>query len=280
MIERRDRLFDGQVVLLGLNSRQQLVLDGFELRARERALGEQDLAVVARLGGALAGVLLLDLLIEVVELGAPVEGRRSCVWRSNSTRRSPFSTGAPPLMSLVMTSDCEFGPDSLGAATVVDSTASTVPLSRTDRTKSCRVTVAVVCAPAGLSEFGTSGSRPRMSAAPVATLTRRPRSLSTSESRSWEASLLRLSDGRPDVLVGASGFRHRRGRGHSTGTLNRGQSRVNVPQREGHAIRQEVCAAGSLWSFAGSPAHECVVDPQRRGHSNVTVPIECPRPAP
>ncbi len=74
LIQGRDGLLDGEVVLLGLNSRQQLVLGGLELGARERALGEQDLAIVARPGGALAGVLLLDLLIEVVQLGAPVEG--------------------------------------------------------------------------------------------------------------------------------------------------------------------------------------------------------------
>ena len=59
-----------------------------------------------------------------------------------------------------MTRDCEFGPDSLGAATVVDSTASTVPLNRTDRTKSCRVTVAVVWRRARLSGIGISGIAP------------------------------------------------------------------------------------------------------------------------
>ena len=74
LIQRRYGLFDGEVVLLRLNSRQQLVLGGLELGARERAFGQQDLAVVARLGGALAGVLLPDLLIEVVQLGAPIEG--------------------------------------------------------------------------------------------------------------------------------------------------------------------------------------------------------------
>ena len=63
----------GEVVLLGLDSRQQLVLDHLELGARERALGQQDLAVVARPGGALARVLLLDLLLEVVQLGAAIE---------------------------------------------------------------------------------------------------------------------------------------------------------------------------------------------------------------
>ena len=42
-----------------------------------------------------------------------------------------------------MTSEFVFGPDSRGAAIVVASTASTVPLNRTDRTKSRSVTVAV-----------------------------------------------------------------------------------------------------------------------------------------
>ena len=75
------------------------------------------------------------------------------------------------MMSLVMTSDCEFGPESLGAATVVDSTASTVPLNLTVRTKSWRVTVAVVCRRCDCPDSEFPGSRPRMSAAPVATLT-------------------------------------------------------------------------------------------------------------
>jgi hypothetical protein len=46
----------------------------------------------------------------------------------------------------VITSEFELGPDRRGAATVVDSTASTVPLSRTVFRKSWRVTVAVAVA--------------------------------------------------------------------------------------------------------------------------------------
>src|SRR3954466_12034645 len=42
-----------------------------------------------------------------------------------------------------MTSEFEFGPDRRGAATVVDSTASTVPLRRMARTKSRRDTLNV-----------------------------------------------------------------------------------------------------------------------------------------
>ena len=42
-----------------------------------------------------------------------------------------------------MMSELELGPERRGAAIVVDSTASTVPLSRTVRTKSRRATVSV-----------------------------------------------------------------------------------------------------------------------------------------
>ena len=54
----------------------ELVLDRLELGARQRAFGEQDLAVVTRPRGALAGVLLLDLLLEIVQLRAAIEGGR------------------------------------------------------------------------------------------------------------------------------------------------------------------------------------------------------------
>ena len=56
-------------------SRNQLVLGGLELGARQRAVGEQDLAVVSRPGRAFPCVLLSDLLIELVQLGSPIEGR-------------------------------------------------------------------------------------------------------------------------------------------------------------------------------------------------------------
>ncbi len=77
MIERGGGLLDGEVVLLGLDLRQELVLDRLELRARQRAFGEEYLAVVTRPRGALAGVLLLDLLLEIVQLRAAIEcGRK------------------------------------------------------------------------------------------------------------------------------------------------------------------------------------------------------------
>ena len=77
LIERGRCLLDGEVVLLGLDFRQELVLDRLELRARQRAFGEQDLAVVTRSRGALASVLLLDLLVEIVQLRAAIEcGRK------------------------------------------------------------------------------------------------------------------------------------------------------------------------------------------------------------
>jgi hypothetical protein len=45
----------------------------------------------------------------------------------------------------VITSEFDPGPASRGAAIVVDSTASTVPVSRTPRTKSRRATGHVAC---------------------------------------------------------------------------------------------------------------------------------------
>ena len=125
---------------------------------------------------------------------------------------------------------------------VVDSTASTVPLSRTARTKSWRETVAVVCRRPDCPDSEFPGSRPRMSAAPVATLTQHdgggyPQArVALGGHRS-----LRLSDGRCrgigwrlSGLDTAAGER----RGHSTGTVPgdshscscpRGLSRLSVP---------------------------------------------------
>src|SRR3954447_24443849 len=57
--------------------------------------------------------------------------------------RSPLATVVPGRTSVVITSEFEAGPDSRGAAIVVDSTASTVPLNLTLRMKSHRVTVKV-----------------------------------------------------------------------------------------------------------------------------------------
>src|SRR6476661_4509893 len=57
--------------------------------------------------------------------------------------RSPGLTVLPGRTSLVMMSELELGPERRGAAIVVDCTASTVPLSRTARTKSRRATVRV-----------------------------------------------------------------------------------------------------------------------------------------
>ena len=146
-------------------------MDRLELGARERALGQQDLAVVARPGGALAGVFLSDLLIEVVQFGPPVEGVGELRLAVELDEEVTLGDRRAGLMSLVMTSDCVLGPESRGAAMVVDSTASTVPLSRTVRTKSWRWTVAVVWRWPDCPDPEFPGSRPRISAAPVATLT-------------------------------------------------------------------------------------------------------------
>ena len=74
LVEGGLRLLDGEVVLLRLDLRQQLVLDRLELGARQRAVGQQDLAVVRDPRGAFGGVLLPDLLLEVIELRASIEG--------------------------------------------------------------------------------------------------------------------------------------------------------------------------------------------------------------
>src|SRR5687767_14589542 len=63
--------------------------------------------------------------------------------------RSPRFTALPGRIRRVMTRDIVFGPESRGADTVVDWTASTVPLRRTDRTKSRRETVTLSCRPPG-----------------------------------------------------------------------------------------------------------------------------------
>src|SRR4026207_31445 len=57
--------------------------------------------------------------------------------------RSPGRTVLPGRTRRVITSEVEGGPERRGAAIVVDSTASTVPLSRTVRTKSRRLSGAV-----------------------------------------------------------------------------------------------------------------------------------------
>ena len=74
LVERRHGLLDREVVLLDRDLRQQLVLRLFEPGPRQRRLGQHDLAVVPRPGGVLGRCLLQDLLIEVVQLGASIEG--------------------------------------------------------------------------------------------------------------------------------------------------------------------------------------------------------------
>ena len=104
-----------------------------------------DLAVVLRRGGALLRFALADLLLEVLSSARRSSALVSCSCRSNSTMRSPRCTALPGRTSRVMTRDIVFGPASRGAEIVVDWTASTVPLRRTDRTKSRRETVILSC---------------------------------------------------------------------------------------------------------------------------------------
>ena len=167
LIERRDRLLDSQVVLLGLNSRQQLVLDRLELGARERALGLQDLAVVARLARALAGVLLLDLLIEVVQLGAAVEGGGQLVLAVEFDEEVTLLDRCAGLDELGNDEGLRIRPGKPGA---LRSSSTPRPRrcrsDRTERTKSCRVTVAVVWRRPDCPDSEFPGSRPRISAAP------------------------------------------------------------------------------------------------------------------
>ena len=73
LLQRGLGLLERQRVLLGLDLRDHVVLDHLELRPRHGALGDLDLAVVLRRGRALLRLALADLLLEVLELGAPVE---------------------------------------------------------------------------------------------------------------------------------------------------------------------------------------------------------------
>ncbi len=67
----------------------------------------------------------------------------------------------------VITSEFEFGPDSRGAEIVVDCTASTVPLKRTDRTKSRRTTLKrVVTAASGGLTIGRRLTRAKQDCRP------------------------------------------------------------------------------------------------------------------
>jgi hypothetical protein len=63
------------VVLLHLDLGQQLVLHHLELRPRQRALRLLHFAVVARPRRTGFGVLLPDLLVQVVQLRPAIEGR-------------------------------------------------------------------------------------------------------------------------------------------------------------------------------------------------------------
>ena len=144
LLQRRLRLLERQRVLLGVDLRQQLVLAHFELRAADRALGERHLAVVVRPRGALLRFALRDLLLEILQLGAAIERVLDLILAIELDNQIARADGdCRARTSLVMTSEFEFGPDSRGAAIVVDCTASTVPLNRTVRTKSRRATLNV-----------------------------------------------------------------------------------------------------------------------------------------
>ena len=66
-------LFERLLVLLGLDFRDHRVLDHLEIGPAERALRQLDLAVVLGAGGAPLRFLLPDLLLEIAQLGPPVE---------------------------------------------------------------------------------------------------------------------------------------------------------------------------------------------------------------
>ena len=136
------RLLERQRVLLGVDLRQQLVLAHFELRAPDRALAERDLAVVVGARGALLGFALGDLLLEVLQLGALVERVLDLILAVEFDDQVARLTVLPGADQLGDDERVRVRPgETRGAAMVVDCTASTVPLSRTERTKSRRATV-------------------------------------------------------------------------------------------------------------------------------------------
>ena len=73
LFERGLGLLEREGVLLGIDPGDHVVLDHLELRPRDRALGDLDLTFVLRRGGALLGLALADLLLQVLQLGPPVE---------------------------------------------------------------------------------------------------------------------------------------------------------------------------------------------------------------
>ncbi len=165
LIQGRLRLLDGEVVLLRLDARQQLVLGRLELgarraRSRPSRISPSSLTRAARSPAS----FFLICCSRSLSSARRSRARRELRLAIEFDDEIALFDRRPALTSLVMTSDCEFGPASRGAATVVDSTASTVPLSRTARTKSWRVTVAVVGRGARLSGFGNSRDRARASA--------------------------------------------------------------------------------------------------------------------
>ena len=62
------------IVDLGFDPREHLVLQNFELEVLHRVFGLRDLAVVFHARGGLLGVLLQDLIDQIVVLGLLVEG--------------------------------------------------------------------------------------------------------------------------------------------------------------------------------------------------------------
>ena len=131
-------------VLLRVDLRHQLVLAHLELRPRYRALGERHLAVVVRPRRALLRFALRDLLLEILQLGAPVERVLDLILSIELDDEVPGCDRATRPDQLVMIRELELGPESRGAAIVVDSTASTVPPNRTVRWNSRFATLNVV----------------------------------------------------------------------------------------------------------------------------------------
>ncbi len=73
LLQLRLRFFVSEVVLLGLDLRQHVVLDELQLRLGERVFRQLQRAVVARCGRDFVRFPLLDLLFEIDEIGAAIE---------------------------------------------------------------------------------------------------------------------------------------------------------------------------------------------------------------
>ena len=130
-------------VFFGLDLRQHLVLQHLELRARRGAAGLHHGAVVGRSGGVFHRLPLTDLLVEIVQLGLAIERVAELILAVEFDQHIARLDGRAGVTSRIMTSVLLFCPAKRERRSRLAWPASTVPLNRTLRTKSCRMTVAL-----------------------------------------------------------------------------------------------------------------------------------------